>query len=75
VPGRNEFTAEEIDEIRGALRELRRAYPSRQKTIRSRLRRVGFYITDYSHDTDGFTVSDFDEMLSRGTIRRQNDAS
>jgi hypothetical protein len=72
MSGRHEFTDHEIDEIRGALRELRRVDSSRQKTIRSRLRRIGFYITDYSHDADGFTVSDFDEMLSRGTIRRQN---
>ncbi len=72
MPGRNEFTDEEIDEIRDALRELRRVDSGRQKTIRGRLRRIGFYITDYSHDANGFTVSDFDEMLSRGTIRRQN---
>jgi hypothetical protein len=72
MSGRNEFTEGEIDEIRGALRELRRADPGRQKVIRGRLRRIGFYITDYSHDADGFTVSDFDEMLSRGTIKRQN---
>jgi hypothetical protein len=44
----------------------------RQKVIRSPLRRIGFYITDYSHSADGFTVSDFDEMLSRGTIRRRS---
>jgi hypothetical protein len=72
MAGRHEFTEDEIDAIRSSLRELRRVDPSRQKTIRGRLRRIGFYITDYSHAIDGFTVSDFDEMLSRGTIRRQN---
>lgn len=70
--GRNAFTDREIDQIRGARRELRRADPGRQKVVRGRLRRIGFYITDYSHNADGFTVSDFDEMLSRETIRRQN---
>ena len=68
MSGRLEFTRDEIGEIRGALRELRRADPDRQKKIRARLRRTGFYITDFSHDADGFTVSDFDEMVSRGTI-------
>lgn len=72
MPSRNQFTEAEIDTIRAALRDLRRADPSKQKAIRSRLRRIGFYITDYSHDADGFTVSDFDEMLSRGTIRRKD---
>jgi hypothetical protein len=68
---RDEFSEAEIDEIRSALKELRRADPTKQKSIRDRLRRIGFYITDYSHSAEGFTVSDFDEMLDRGTIRRQ----
>lgn len=72
MPGRNEFTNSEIDEIRAALRELRHADQGRQKVIRSRLRRIGFYITDFSHSAEGFTVSDFDEMLARGTIRGQS---
>lgn len=72
MSGRHEFTDDELDEIRDSLRELRRVDSGRQKTIRGRLRRIGFYITDYSHDANGFTVSDFDEMLSRGTIRCQN---
>jgi Arc/MetJ-type ribon-helix-helix transcriptional regulator len=72
MPGRNEFSNGEIDEIRAALRELRHADQGRQKTVRSRLRRIGFYITDYSHGADDFTVSDFDEMLGRRTIRRRS---
>jgi hypothetical protein len=72
MSGRNEFTDSEIEEIRSELRELRRADPHCQKIIRGRLRRIGFYITDYSHDADGFTVSDFDEMVRRGTIRQRS---
>jgi hypothetical protein len=62
------FTRDEIEELRRLLRELRRAEPGRQKTIRGRMRRMEFYITDFSHDADGFTASDLDEMISRGTI-------
>jgi hypothetical protein len=29
---------------------------------------MGFCITDFSHDADGLTVLDLDEMMSRGTI-------
>ena len=32
------------------------------------MRSIGFYITDFSHDADGFTASDLDEMISCGTI-------
>lgn len=66
--GRLNFTRAEADEIRSLLRELRRAERDRQKAIRAKIRRIGFYITDVSHDADGFTVSDFDELVRRGTI-------
>jgi hypothetical protein len=66
--GRLRFTQSEIDELRTLLSELRRAEPTRQKTIRSKMRHIGFYITDVSHDGDGFTLSDFDALIRRGTI-------
>lgn len=72
MAGRMAFTRNEIEELRHLLRELRRADPSRQKTIRARMRRMGFYITDFSHDADGFTASDLDEMISRGTITMED---
>jgi hypothetical protein len=67
--GRLEFTHSEIDELRTLVGELRRAEPTRQKAIRAKMRRIGFYITDVSHDADGFTLSDFDLLVHRGTIR------
>jgi hypothetical protein len=36
------------------------------------MRRIGFYITDVSHDGDGFTLSDFDALIRRGTITIDN---
>jgi hypothetical protein len=66
--GRLDFTQAEIDELRQLLGELRRAEPTRQKTIRSKMRRIGFYITDVSHDGEGFTLSEFDALIRRGTI-------
>jgi hypothetical protein len=66
--GRLHFTQSEIRELRTLLGELRRAEPSRQKTIRARMRRIGFFITDVSHDGDGVTLSDFDTLVRRGTI-------
>jgi hypothetical protein len=65
---RLEFTHSETEELRTLLGELRRAEPTRQKAIRAKMRRIGFYITDVSHDVDGFTLSDFDLLIRRGTI-------
>lgn len=66
---RSEFTPEEADEILHLLREVRRADRSRQKGLRARLRRIGFYITDYVHDQAGFTASDFDDLVRRGVVK------
>ena len=33
------------------------------------MRRMDFFISDFSHDAEGFTVSDLDELISRGTIK------
>lgn len=66
--GRLNFTSDEIAEIRRLLVELRRADRDQQKTIRARIRRIGFFISDVSHDAAAFTASDFDALVRRGTI-------
>jgi hypothetical protein len=63
------FSREEVVELRSLLRELRRVDRDRQKTIRARIRGIGFYITDFSNDSDGFTASDLDDLISRVTIQ------
>ena len=55
--------------IKAELRALRRADRDTQKTIRNRLRKRGFYITDYTSSSEGFTEGDFDALVRRGTIR------
>jgi hypothetical protein len=67
--GRDHFTAEEITWIRAQLAALRRAERDEQKRIRAGLRRVGFRISDWATDGQGFTVSDFDLLVRRGMIK------
>lgn len=71
--GRLAFSRSELDQLRGLLGELRRAEPTRQKTIRAKMRRIGCYITDVSHAGDGFTLSEFDALVRRGTIMVTDD--
>jgi hypothetical protein len=66
--GRLSFTPSEIDELRRLLREKQTADRSRQRTLRARMRRLGFYISDFSSDPAGFVVSDLDDLVSRGVI-------
>jgi hypothetical protein len=50
------------------VRRKQTAAADEQKTIRSALRRMGFFIGDYA-DYAGFVESDLDELIERGTIR------
>jgi hypothetical protein len=65
--GRTNFTRAEIDQLRALVGEKQTADRSRQKTLRARMRRLGFYITDFA-DYSGFAVSDLDHLIQRGTI-------
>lgn len=69
VVGRSTFSADEIETLCLCLAELRRAERDRQKAIRASMRRMGFYITDFSTDSQGFTVSDLNELVRRGVIQ------
>lgn len=67
MKGRSSFTRTEIAELRALIREKQTADRDRQKVLRGKMRLIGFYITDFS-DYSGFTVSDFDRLISRGAI-------
>jgi hypothetical protein len=65
---RRSFTSDEMDELRRLVREKQTADRDRQKVLRGRMRRIGFYITDFSDEPDGFVASDLDALIRRGTI-------
>jgi hypothetical protein len=69
MKGQTTFTSEQAAELRRLLSEKQTADRSRQKTLRGRMRAIGFYITDFATNQQGFVVSDFDDLASRGVIR------
>ena len=66
--GRRQFTLEEAEQIRNLLREKTRADRDQQKRIRGKLRKIGFYITDFDNSSEAFTEADFNELVEIGTI-------
>jgi hypothetical protein len=68
MSGRTTFREDEIAELRALIREKQTADRDRQKALRARMRRMGFYITEFGQEPGGFTVSDLDELIQRGTI-------
>ncbi len=66
--GRTEFTSAEAAEIRRLLAETRRSPRGGQKRLRDRLRRVGFFITDFDQSFKGFSSEDFDRLVAQGLV-------
>jgi len=68
VKGSSTFTEQEVAELRRLIAEKQTADRDRQKALRGKMRSIGFYITDFVTDQRGFTVSDFGDLIARGTI-------
>jgi len=68
VRGRREFTSKEAAASRSLLQEKTRSDRAAQKYLRERIRRIGFYISEFKASGGGFTAADFDELASRGLI-------
>lgn len=77
MKGRATFTKAEISRIRHLLLRVRRAERYQQKKLRAELRRIGFYIEDWSTGgPSGFTAADFDELVRTGllTVKDESEA-
>lgn len=71
MKGKNIFTEHEVNIIRELLIEKVKSTTNEQKRIRNRIRKIGFYITDYANKK-GFTVDDFNELIEYKKIKIVN---
>ena len=70
IKGKRTFTQDEFNRLRELVLELRRAYGDDQKPIRDKMRKIGFYITDFSvSGPAGFTESDLKDLVQTGQIK------
>jgi hypoxanthine-DNA glycosylase len=63
------FTKTEIEQIKELIAEKLRVTPNKQKGIRARIRKIGFHFSDFSSKKDGYTVADFEALISKGAIK------
>jgi len=66
------YSSEEINQIRQLLREKIQSSRSVQKSIRNKIRTIGFYISDFKSSKYGFTEEDFNLLLENEIIKQQN---
>ena len=57
------FTSAEAETIRALIRQKCNADRSTQKSFRDKMRNLGFYISDFTSNLDGFTVEDFEALI------------
>jgi len=65
---KREFSALESEKIRHLLHRKVHADRTEQKVIRASIRRLGFYISEYTSSAEGFIPSDFDSLVERGEV-------
>jgi len=67
VKGKNQFSTIEITELKNLIKERIKADSSRQKGIRARMRKIGFYGSDFG--IIDLQPSDFDNLIKTGRIK------
>jgi hypothetical protein len=72
IKGRNTFTKKEVDDIRKLLKLKNTSARAKQVVYRSKLREMGFYITDFDQTQSGFTTYHLDDLIRKGIIRIKN---
>ncbi len=69
MKGKDIFTKEEYEVIVRLLKSKVRSDKSGKKSIRAKIRRIGFYISDFQNsDDDEFDVNDFQRLIKSGRI-------
>ena len=66
--GRREFTHSQALRIKDLLCKKMRANREEQKTIRQRIRDIGFFISDFDRTYSGFGVDDFERLVADGEV-------
>lgn len=68
MKGKKKFTSKEAAIIRVLLKEKISSTSDRQKTIRDQMRKLCFYISDFTTRFDGFDLKSFEKLISSGRI-------
>lgn len=66
---RYEFTQEEYEKIRELTRQKLAASPEKQKGIRNKLRRMGFYWEDYNPKGTPFNLETLEQLFINGILK------
>lgn len=69
MKGQNTFTSLQVQTIKKLIAEKVIATPDKQKSIRCKIRKIGFHYSDFSSKKEGYTVADFEALIKSGQIK------
>tara|TARA_R100000306_G_scaffold62292_1_gene68249 strand:+ start:7567 stop:8430 length:864 start_codon:yes stop_codon:yes gene_type:complete len=69
VKGKNQFSKSEFKQLKILIKEKQTADKTEQKSIRNRIRKIGFYFSDFSNKKKGYDISDLEQLVKTGQIK------
>lgn len=69
MKGKAEFYITEINEIKELVKQKELASNSEQKKLRSKIRRLGFYYSDFSAKKENYNLNNIEALLNNGLIK------
>ncbi len=73
MKGKTTFSSAEAEALKSLIRQKCDADRDTQKSIRNKMRNIGFYISDFTTNLNGFTVEDFEALINDQQIMIDGD--
>lgn len=73
MKSKSSFTIDEAAKIIALIKDKLKASPSQQKSIRNKIRNIGFYYSDFGSNKDGYTVDDFLALIRAKQVKLSGD--
>lgn len=69
MKGKNRFSKTELEQLKILIKEKQSADKTKQTSIRNKIRKIGFYFSDFSNQKKGYDNSDLEQLLKSGEIK------
>ena len=66
--GKKQFTTLEAQKIKELIERKVKAESNEQNAIRAKIRKIGFYYSEFSSKKVGYTVTDFQNLINANQI-------
>lgn len=68
MKGKNHFSEFEFEMLKKLTSEKVKASPDKQKGIRNKIRKLGFYYSDFNNQKNGYDLKDLQQLVNSGQI-------